>query len=61
MSEAVASKTSVKESLFVLALLTLLAVWGYAIATFGYPAIILPALTLTAVSLVTLVIVTQGR
>lgn len=61
MSEAAASNTNIKVSLFILAVLALLAGWGYAIATFGYPAIIVPALTLTGLSLVSLVIVTQGR
>jgi len=61
MSEAATSTNSVKVSLFVLFVLALLVGWGYAIATFGYPAIILPALSLTAISLVSLVLVTHGR
>ena len=61
MSEAKAINPTVFVSLFIVAILALLVGWGFAIATFGYPAIIIPALTLTGLSLMSLVLVTHGR
>ena len=61
MSEAKAVNQNVIVSMFITAIVALLLVWAYAIAAFGYPAIIMPALALTGFCLVALVIVTYGR
>ena len=50
-----------KKALLILAfMILLLAVWGAAIATWGYGAIIIPALALTLASLLALIFVTRG-
>ncbi|SNY93670.1 hypothetical protein SAMN04515647_3982 [Cohaesibacter sp. ES.047] len=59
MTEATASETKLSWAL-IAALLVLLVVWGFAIATWGYGAIIVPALALTATSLISLIFVTRG-
>lgn len=41
--------------------LLLLALWGAAIATFGYPALIMVALTLVPVMFVVLLLITVGK
>ena len=60
MSGAKAVNANAAVNLSILGLLGLLTAWGYAIATFGYPAIIMPALSLTVVGLISLVFVTRG-
>ncbi|WP_319531733.1 hypothetical protein [uncultured Cohaesibacter sp.] len=59
MTEVSSSETRLSWILFAAAIL-LLVVWGFAIATWGYGAIIIPALALTATSLISLVFVTRG-
>ena len=44
-----------------LPLLAVLAVWGLAIATFGYPALIVPVLALVPSMFVVLMLITVGR
>lgn len=59
MTEVNPAETKISLALTFL-LLALLVGWGFAIATWGYGAIIIPALALTFTSLVTLVFVTRG-
>ena len=59
MTEVSSSETKLSWMLFVAAIV-LLVVWGFAIATWGYGAIIIPALALTAISLISLIFVTRG-
>ena len=60
MSDVENSKTSRNGLIALLVIVVLLAIWGLAIATWGYGAIILTALALTLLSLVSLVLVTRG-
>ena len=48
------------ETRLLLAVLAALGLWGIAIATFGYPAIILPALVAVPAMFVTLLVITWG-
>ncbi|WP_319414476.1 hypothetical protein [uncultured Cohaesibacter sp.] len=59
MSEVKSSETRLSNILLV-GIILLLGVWGYSIATWGYAAIIAPALFMTFASLVSLVFVTRG-
>ena len=59
MSQAKSSDTMLS-NILLLGLVLLLVVWGFAIATWGYAAIISVALFLTFASLVSLVFVTRG-
>ncbi|WP_316862566.1 hypothetical protein [uncultured Cohaesibacter sp.] len=54
------SKETLRSNLILLGLVCLLAVWGVAIASWGYPAIIVPAVFLSFSSLIALVFVTRG-
>jgi len=56
LKEAVSGPTTAK----VLFILNLLLVWLLAIVTFGYPAIILPALTAVPTMFVILIMITKG-
>ncbi len=56
LKEAVQGPTTAK----VLFILNLLLLWLLAIVTFGYPAIILPALTAVPVMFVLLILITKG-
>ncbi len=56
LKEAVSGPTTAK----VLFILNLLLVWLLAIMTFGYPAIILPALTAVPTMFVILIMITKG-
>ncbi|MFK7834869.1 MAG: hypothetical protein AB8B60_01500 [Sulfitobacter sp.] len=42
-------------------LLPVLALWGVAIATFGYPALIIPALVMVPVMFTVLMLITVGK
>ncbi|SFO23368.1 hypothetical protein SAMN04488056_10449 [Cohaesibacter marisflavi] len=59
MSEVKMSDTKLS-TILLLGLILLLVAWGFAIASWGYAAIIMPALFLTFASLVALVFVTRG-
>lgn len=56
LKEAVSGPTTAK----VLFILNLLLIWLLAIVTFGYPAIILPALTAVPTMFVILIMITKG-
>jgi len=56
LKEAISGPTTAK----VLFILNLLLVWLLAIVTFGYPAIILPALTAVPTMFVILIMITKG-
>lgn len=56
LKEAVMGPTTAK----VLFIVNLLLLWLLAIVTFGYPAIILPALTAVPVMFVMLILITKG-
>ncbi len=56
LKEAVMGPTTAK----VLFIVNLLLLWLLAIVTFGYPAIILPALTAVPVMFVVLILITKG-
>ena len=59
MSEVKASETKLS-NILLFGIILLLVAWGFAFASWGYAAIILPALFLTFASLVGLVFVTRG-
>lgn len=59
MSEVKTSDTKLS-IILLLGIIMLLVAWGFAIASWGYAAIIMPALFLTFSSLVALVFVTRG-
>jgi hypothetical protein len=60
MSEATKTEFTKGSLLATLVALLVLAAWGMAIFTFGYPAIVIPAVTLSFGSLFALVIMTRG-
>lgn len=49
------------EGRIVMMILAMLALWGVAIATFGYPAIIIPALIAVPVMFTLLMMITVGK
>ncbi len=59
--ERVAAQTKTLEFRVMVGLLTALMLWGAAIATFGYPALILVALTLVPAMFFFLLMITVGR
>lgn len=56
-----ATRTARVEIRILLVVLALLALWGAAIATFGYPALIVPALALVPSMFVVLMLITVGK
>ncbi|MEO0504367.1 MAG: hypothetical protein AAFZ14_13655 [Pseudomonadota bacterium] len=56
-----ATLTARVEIRILLVVLALIALWGAAIATFGYPALIVPALALVPSIFVVLMLITVGK